>query len=298
MNINLDLYKVFYSVAKNESITRAANELMISQPAISRSIKMLEDSLNTKLFIRKRDGVELTEIGETIYNKVKDALDLLYSAENDITSLTNLEKGTLNIGASKTIVHEFLLDYIKDFHKQYPDINIRIFTERDTELLKKAKSGLIDVVFANMPFTLPEGFESIKVMNLHDVLVVNNEYSYLLNKDLTKEDLEKLPLLLLAKGTRTRSRLDDYCIDNNISLNPKMEFSSNSLIKDFTLRGFGVGMLTKEHAKEEIKEGKLFELNYKFNLKEKYLGMIYDSSRKNSLIAKSFIEHIKKQSSN
>ena len=78
--------------------------------------------------------------------------------------------------------------------------------------------------------------------------------------DLTKEDLEELPLLLLAKGTRTRSRLDDYCIDNNISLNPKMEFSSNSLIKDFTLRGFGVGMLTKEHTKEEIKEGKLFEL--------------------------------------
>lgn len=119
MNINLELYKVFYYVAKNESITRAANELAISQPAISKSIKTLENQINTSLFVRKRDGVTLTEAGETIYKKIKEAIDLIDSAENDLKVLTNMESGTINIGASKTIIHEYLMPYIKSFHKKY-----------------------------------------------------------------------------------------------------------------------------------------------------------------------------------
>ena len=118
MNINLELYKVFYYVAKNESITRAANELAISQPAISKSIKTLENQINTSLFVRKRDGVTLTEAGETIYKKIKEAIDLIDSAENDLKVLTNMESGTINIGASKTIIHEYLMPYIKSFHKK------------------------------------------------------------------------------------------------------------------------------------------------------------------------------------
>ena len=133
MNINLELYKVFYYVAKNESITRAANELAISQPAISKSIKTLENQINTSLFVRKRDGVTLTEAGETIYNKIKEAIDLIDSAENDLKVLTNMESGTINIGASKTIIHEYLMPYIKSFHKKYAKITIRIFTDKTKE---------------------------------------------------------------------------------------------------------------------------------------------------------------------
>ena len=156
MNINLELYKTFYYVAKNESISRAANELLISQPAISKAIKTLEDQLNTNLFIRKRDGVELTEAGETIYKKIKDAMDLIGSAESDLKTLTNMESGTINIGASKTIIHEFLMPYIKSFHKAHPNINIKIHTDKTSDIIKKAKMGIIDVIFTNLPYTLPQ----------------------------------------------------------------------------------------------------------------------------------------------
>ena len=105
MDISLDLYKVFYYVAKNENITRASNELMISQPAISRSIKSLEEQLGMTLFIRKRDGVLLSEAGQLIYEKIKNSMELIESAENDLKSLSNLDKGVINIGASKTIIH-------------------------------------------------------------------------------------------------------------------------------------------------------------------------------------------------
>ena len=244
MNINLELYKVFYYVAKNESITRAANELSISQPAISKSIKTLEEQINTQLFIRKRDGVSLTETGNTIYKKIKEAMELINSAENDLKSLTNLEYGTINIGASKTIIHEFLMPYIKSFHKDYPNISIRIFTDKTSDLIKKSKMGLIDVIFTNMPFNLPSEFESINVMNLHDCFVANQNFNYLKNKVIDKDSFQKLPLLILTKGAINRIRLDDYCAINNMIIKPEMEFGSNTLIKEFTMAGFGIGMLT------------------------------------------------------
>ena len=294
MNINLELYKAFYYVAKNESITRAANELLISQPAISKAIKTLEEQINTPLFIRKRDGVSLTEVGETIYNKVKAAVELIDSAEEDIKSLTNLESGSINIGASKTIIHEFLMPFIIKFHKEYPKINIRIFTDKTSELIKKAKIGLVDVIFTNMPYNFSSEFECIKIMDLHDCLVANESFNYLKNKKITKEDLEKLPLLVLTKGATTRIRLDDYCVENNITIHPEMEFGSNTLIKEFTEAGFGIGMLTKEHVKDELETNKLFELDIELPLKEKYLGLAVDSARKSNVIIKYFINFIKK----
>lgn len=241
MNINLELYKTFYYVAKNENISRASNELLISQPAISKAIKSLEEQLGTKLFIRKRDGMELTEVGEVFYKKIKDAMEIILSAKNDLEVLTSMESGIINIGASKTILHEFLMPYIIDFHKKYPKINIRIFSDKITDLITKSKMGIIDVIFTNMPINLPSNFDSAKIMTLHDCLVANNSYLYLKDKKMDKKDISKLPLLILAKGATTRIRLDDYCIENNIEIHPQMEFGSNTLIKEFTEAGFGIG---------------------------------------------------------
>lgn len=292
MNINLELYKTFYYVAKNESISRAANELLISQPAISKAIKTLEDQLNTNLFIRKRDGVELTEAGEAIYKKIKDAMDLIGSAENNLKTLTNMESGTINIGASKTIIHEFLMPYIKSFHKAHPNINIKIHTDKTSDIIKKAKMGIIDVIFTNLPYNLPQEFNEFKLIDLHDCFVANEDFSEYKNKKLTIKDLENLPLLVLTKGTATRIRLDNFCEENNIHIKPAMEFSSNTLIKEFTEEGFGIGLLNEEHIKEELQLGKLFKLNINLTLKEKYLGMVYNKENK-SLVAKNFIKYIK-----
>ena len=292
MNINLELYKTFYYVAKNKNMSKAANELSISQPAISKSIKTLEEQLNTNLFIRKRDGIELTEVGEAFYKKIKNAMELISSAENDLEVITNMEKGNINIGASKTILHEFLMPYIKDFHKKYPKINIRIFTDKTSDLVNKAKIEIIDVIFTNMPYRLPTNFDSIKILTLHDCLACNNSFKHLKEKKLDKRDLSKLPLLVLPKGTTTRIRLDKYCTENNIEIHPEMEFGSNTLIKEFTETGFGIGLLTEEHIKKELENGELFKLNLEIPLPEKYLGMIWNKENK-SLVAKNFIKYIK-----
>lgn len=295
MNISLELYKAFYYVAKNESISRAANELMISQPAISKSIKTLEQQMNVSLFVRKRDGVMLTEVGKVFYEKVKSAMELINSAEDDVLSLSNLDTGILSIGASKTIINEYLMPVIKKFHKSYPNIKLRIYTENVEKLNNSAKLGLIDVILTNLPDNSLEDYEVIKLIDLHDCFVANNDYSYLKNKKLSLKDIKELPLLVLAKGFKSRIRLDELCIKNNITINPEMEFSSNTLIKEFAKAGFGIGMVTEENVKEELNNGDLFKLNIDLDINKKYLGLLYlkDNTR---IITKKFIDYVKNYS--
>lgn len=291
MNVNLEHYKTFYYVAKNNSISRAANELLISQPAISKAIKTLEEQLGVSLFLRKKDGVVLTEAGQALYKKVSMAMDLIESAENDLDTLMNYEVGTINIGASKTIIHEYLMPYIKTFHENYPNVNFRIFTNSKEELINGMKMGIIDLMFANLPLEVPNNFEVVKLLELHDVFVANNDYSELRNKKLTIEDLRNYPLILLNKETTLRTIFDDYCTEKNILITPKMEFSSNSLVKDFTEAGFGIGLLTREHVKKELLENRLFELNLSLSLKKRFLGLFYIKD-KEKVIVKNFIQFI------
>lgn len=292
MNVNLELYKAFYYVGKNKSISKAADELMISQPAISRSIKTLEGQLNVNLFIRKRDGVELSEAGLLIFDKVKNAIMLIENAKNEISSFKKLDFGYINIGASKTILHEFLMKYITEFHKEFPNIVIRVYTDKTSLLIKKSKIGLIDIIFTNLDDNDYSDFENVRLIKINDCLAVNESYSNLKDKVISNNELEELPFILLTKGATSRNIFDNVCNKNDIRINPIMEFGSNSLVKEFTLSGFGVGLLTEEFVKDEIKSGKLIKLNTKLNLGSKYIGMLYTKKSIN-YAAKEFISHIK-----
>lgn len=288
MNISLDLYKVFYCVAKNKSVTRASQELMISQPAVSKSIKTLEDLMNLKLFKRTNSGVELTDLGELIYERVENALLLFESIEKDIKAMSNMELGTLRIGVSKVIIDEFLMPYIVKFNSEYPKIEIKILTD-NSNLLEKYDLGLVDIIFTNMPAEIPEKCKFVKLISLNNCFAANEKYQEYKNKKLKDTDLEKLPLLLLNKGTINRNRIDEYCSERNIKLNPVIELGSNSLVKEFTLNGVGIGMLDEEHIKEELENGKLFKLDIEATLTEKCLGMCYNPNNSN-LALKKFVK--------
>ena len=126
MNVDLELYKIFYIVAKNKHMTKASEELHISQPAISQSIKKLEEQLGGTLFIRSNKGMELTEEGMMIYDYVKGALELIKNAENDFTAFKDLSKGEVKIGCSTTLTKLLLIEPIKEFNKDYPNIDIKV----------------------------------------------------------------------------------------------------------------------------------------------------------------------------
>lgn len=292
MNTNLELYKTFYYVAKNGNITQAANELMISQPAVSKAIKTLEEELDTQLFNRKNNGVSLTTAGELIYNKIKRSMELIISAEEDLVGLNNMEYGNINIGAGNTIIQKYLMPIIEEFHNKYPNIKIKIHTLTTSELIKKAQIGLIDIVFTHFPNTFPNNFETYKIMDLHDTFVVNKN-SKLINKTITKKDISELPLILLPATASNRKSFDQFCTSNDIVIKPLMEIGNDIIIEDAAISGLGVGLVNKEYVLKELNDGTLIELKTNFKFGEKYLGYAVDSNRMNNIIIQNFIKLLK-----
>ena len=288
MKTNLELYKTFYYVAKNGSISGASRELLISQPAVSKSIKVLERDLNTILFNRTKDGVLLNNAGEILFNKIKQAMELIISAEEDLSSLNNMEKGTINIGAGNTIMQRFLMPYIKEFHEMYPNINVIVHTLTTGELIKKANLGLIDIVFTHLPNTIPNDFEIIKIKELHDILVVNKDSIYK-DKTIYKKDLSNLPLILLPFSASNRKNFDKFCNTNNIVINPLMEIGNDLIVEDSALSGLGVGLVVKEYVQNRLDNNELFELKTNFKIEPKYLVCLIEESRKNNIIIKKLI---------
>ncbi len=273
MNIDFELYRIFYVVANNESVTKASEELSISQPAITKSIKKLESQLGGQLFTRTSRGVILTEEGREFYKYIKQAIDFIKTGENIYSDLINLETGCIRIGISTTLAKEFLIPYLKDFRKLYPKIDIKIFTYTTRDLIPMLRNGLIDMIVLNLPYKEDKDINIISCKTIQDCFVVNKDYIEITNKKIKLKDLEKYPTILQLKKSNTREFLDDFCSKNNVKLNPSIELASYGLVLEFTKIGFGIGYATKEYIKDELKNGILFELDIEPKLPKREIGI-------------------------
>lgn len=296
MNIDFELYRVFYTVANHCNITKASKELNISQPAISKSIKNLEDQLGGQLFVRTKRGVILTEEGKEFYNYIKQAIEYITNAENKFTNLINLETGYIKIGISTTLTKEFLLPYLEKFHASYPKIDIQIITSLTSDLFSKLKNGLIDIIILNInDKNYGNDIDIIKCKKINDCFVVNNNYKELLNKELSMKDLNNYPLILQAKGSNTREFLDNIARKNNVIFKPNIELASYSLVVEFSKIGLGIGYATKEYIKDKIKNKELYELRIKETIPSRYIGIALSKNHLPNFGTKKLVEIITKE---
>lgn len=296
MNINFELYRIFYVVANNSNITKASEELNISQPAISKSIKNLEEQLGGQLFVRTKRGVVLTEEGKEFYNYIKQAIEYINNAENKFTDLINLEAGCIKIGISTTLTKEFLLPYLEKFHSLYPKVDIQIITSLTSDLMSKLKNGLIDIIVLNINNkNYGNDIDIIRCRKINDCFVVNNKYKDLSFKEMSLEDLNNYPLILQAKGSNTREFLDDVAREKGVVLKPNIELTSYSLVVDFCKIGFGIGYVTKDYIKDEIKNRELFELKIKEKIPSRYIGIALSKNHLPNFSTKKLIEIITKK---
>lgn len=294
MNIDFELYRVFYVVANNQNITKASEELNISQPAISKSIKNLEEQLGGQLFIRTKKGVLLTEEGKEFYKYIKLGIEYINNAENKFSDLINLETGCIRIGTSTTLTKEFLLPFLEEFHSLYPKIDIQISTNVTSELLPKLRNGLIDIVILNLNNkNYGDDIDIIKCKKINDCFVVGNKYKDLVNKNLSLIDLNNYPLILQAKGSNAREFLDMFAKEYNVSLKPNIELSSYSLVTEFTKIGFGIGYATREYIKDKLENKELFELKLKEDIPSKYIAIALSKNYIPNFSTKKLIEIIK-----
>lgn len=259
MNVDLELYKVFYVVAKNKHMTRASEELHISQPAISQSIKKLEDQLGGTLFLRSNKGMELTEEGKMFYEYVKGALELIGNAENEFTSFKDLSKGEIKVGCSTTLTKLILMDSLENFHKDYPNININIVNGLTSNLINDLKLGKLDFVIFNESNVKENNLYLEKIKELKQGFVYNPDY-YTDNVK-TFSDLNKLPLILQNGDSNSRKLLDYIALQEHVKLMPRMEVVSQELISEFANIGLGVGFVIIDLANRNFKNLKELEIN-------------------------------------
>ena len=295
MNIDFELYRIFYTVAINKNITKASIELNISQPAISKSIKNLEEQLGGKLFVRTKRGVILTEEGKEFYNYIKQAIEYISNAESKFTELINLETGCIRIGIGSTLTKEFLLPYLEEFHKLYPKIDIEIVTNMSSELFPKLRNGLIDIIILNLnEKNYGKDINIIKCRKITDCFVVNNTYSNLLDKEISIKELNKYPLILQSKGANTREFLDNFAKEYDTILKPNIELASYSLVVEFAKIGLGIGYATKDYIKKELKNKELYEIKIKEKIPSRYIGIATSNNHLPNFSTKKLIEIITK----
>ena len=275
MNVNFELYKVFYEVANEKSISKGAEKLLISQPAVTQSIKTLEAELGGQLFIRTPKGVVLTNEGEILYNYISEGMKYFINGTNKFTSLKEMESGTINIGSTTIISEQYLMPYLKHFHDMYPNIIINIINDLTDNLIKKLRNGDIDILIISM-----NNNDSIKdldittITELHDIIEGNIKY-----KDKNITNIFNEDLLLQKYPSVTRTNFNNYLKQNNLICNPKMEVVSHSLLTSLTENGFGIGLLTKEFISTKI-NNTLFEIST--NIKVPTRKLVY-ATKTNSL---------------
>lgn len=289
MNIDLELYRVFYIVAKNKHMTKASRELHISQPAISQSIKKLEEQLGGTLFLRSNKGMELTEEGKMFFEYIKGALELINNAENEFTSFKDLSKGEIKIGCSTTLTKLVLLDALKKFHLDYPNININITNDLTSNLINDLKLGKLDFIIFNESNIKESNLNLKKIKELKQGFI----YNPLFFKDeiINFNDLNNYPLILQKQESNGRKLLDYIALNNNVKLFPKMEVVSQELITEFVSIGLGIGFVIIDLAKRNFKDLKELKLNKKIpNIK------VYLASNKSvslTFASKTFIKYFK-----
>lgn len=289
MNVNLELYKTFYVVAKYKHMTKASEELHVSQPAISQAIKKLEEELGGVLFVRSNKGMELTQEGEMFYSYVSGALKLLNDAENEFGSFKKLTKGEIKIGCSASLTKLVLVQALKEFHQDYPGIKINVVNELTSNLITDLKLGKLDFVIFNESDIKEASLELRKLKDLKMGFVYNPEYFE--DKIVNIEDLNNYSLILQKEASNTRKFLDNLLLAKGIRLVPKMEVVSQDLIMEFANIGLGFGFGFVDLAKEKYKNLQEIDLNKELPSTSVYLGLNKDMTL--SFAAKTFIKYLK-----
>lgn len=284
----IDLYRIFLVVSKSKSFSKAAEQLYMTQPAVSQAIAKLEMELGTSLFYRTPKGITLTNEGKVLHDYVSQALGILDAAEHKLLEFNNLKTGTLRIGVGDTIARFFLLPYLEAFHTKYPGVRLKVINGTTKELVTFVKAGEADLAICN----LPVNDEMLKVkpcQEIEDVFVCGQKYRNLVQKPISLETLLKLPLIMLEKKANSRNYVEAFFREKGYEIVPEFELGSHDLLLQFAKINFGLACVTKEFAKSELESGELLEVKLTNSIPKRSIGIVTLKSVPTSHAAKKFI---------
>lgn len=289
MDINYELYKVFYHVAATLSFSEASKQLFISQSAVSQSIKVLEKKLNQTLFIRSTKKVQLTPEGEILLKHVEPAINLIQKGENQLLEANTLNGGQLRIGASDTICRYYLIPYLNRFHKAYPNVHIKVTNQTSIECAHLLENGQVDFIITNYPNSGLSNSQNVRVINeFHDVFVANQEYFPLKNETVSLQRLQTYPILMLDRKSTTSEFLHHMFQREQLDLVPEIELSSNDLLIDLARIGLGIAFVPDFCIPENDRD--LFVVKLTEKMPSRQMIIAYNESLPVSQASKQFMD--------
>lgn len=243
MDINYELYKVFYHVATTLSFSEASKLLFISQSAVSQSIKTLERKLDQVLFIRSTKRVSLTPEGEILLRHIEPAMHLIQRGEAQLLDAASTG-GQIRIGASDTICRYFLVPYLERFHKAFPNAHIKVINQTSIKCVELLETGAVDLIVVNYPNNYLSNVSTIKkIGTFRDVFIANHSFEELKGQKLTYEELSKYPILMLDRKSTTSEFLHKLFQQHQLDLVPEVELTSNDLLIDLARIGLGIAFI-------------------------------------------------------
>lgn len=292
MTANLEYYKVFYHVVKCGSVTRAAETLALSQPAVSQSIRQLEIALGITLLKRTPRGIVPTAEGKLLFSYVEKGYEQFETGEKRLMQMRNLERGEITIGASDMTLQFFLLPYLEHFHEKYPDIKVSVTNGPTPATMRLLREGRIDFGVVSGPLKKEPGIGMVSVKKIEDIFVAGRNFSQYVGKTQPLQLLETLPLIMLDELTSTRKYVQGFLEENDVHVNPEFELSTSNMIVQFAMRNLGVGSVVREFARQELENGALTELNFDVRMPQRDFIVVTDEKNPASFAALRLLELI------
>ena len=271
-NMNLNLYRVFYTVAKTKSFSESSRTLHISQPAISKHIQNLEYELNTLLFYRTNRGIELTPEAKALLVYVEKAYNYLMLGERELQEGKELTKGTVSIGTSTQLSIYYLNKYIKDFMKYHPNIVINISNHNDVILFELLQQHNLDLLVTTGEFQSNKDLKFIELSKTRYCFTYDKT-KLELPEIKTIEDIFKHQVLLPSKNSKQRTELEKILSTKSIISNPVMEIESSETMLNYIKEGLGIGYIQKNIAEQN---DNLEIINIEEDLPEETITLIYN----------------------
>lgn len=259
--INWESFRVFYFVAKNESITGAAKELFISQPAVSRTISLLESELGCRLFFRKPRGVELTPEGSVLFTHIEKAHNEIQEGRRSLRSLLDLDRGELRLAASDTALRYYILGHIAKFRALYPAVSVGVLTYPTSGALAALASGKVDIAIVASPLLESDKLDCRIIKNIQYIFAASSSYELPPHeKTMSVRELTNEDFICMSEGTSTRQHLADFFESNGMRLDAKYSLPENDLILDFIKEGLGIGIITANAAEKSLRDGSIVQI--------------------------------------
>lgn len=290
---DLNLYRVFYTVAKYKNISHASEILYVSQPAVSKSIKILENELGVKLFLRSSKGVSLTYEGNVLFEHVKSGFEEFLLGEKILEQIKNKDIGKINIGVSTTIGKKYFVPELVQFMKIYPNFNINIINKTTLDTVKLVNDNKLDLAIVGTPL-LDNKLEFIELTKMQDIFVASPTYLKKFKNKPIQNIFNEGSFMFLEKPNITRVHIDNYFISQGLNIKPEIEASNMDFLLECAKIGLGITSIIKDFCLNDLQSNTLREIPLEVPIPQRSIGVVFKNFSGLSIASKTLIEFLQK----